>query len=150
MMGWMLIFTSAFFCFLKTTTSPTTCSRVANTRRISSDRPIEDLWWTVECYAYHCSWVIPTSARKPKTGGVPLLFLNDPKGAWITGNPHIAWRFINQSSCTCEHVEIKWSGVSAGLKSGILWSWAEHPITSRPWISALIKKIEWMALELHC
>jgi hypothetical protein len=39
-------------------------------------------------------------------------------GAWITtGNPHTTWPLINQSSCTGEYVEIKWSGTSMSLRT---------------------------------
>jgi hypothetical protein len=50
---------------------------------------------------------------------IPKVFL----GVWIKGNPPITRPFINQLSCTGEHVEmVRW-----GLETVILWSWAERP-----------------------
>jgi hypothetical protein len=54
----------------------------------------------------HWGPVIPTSAKKPRSGEIRQILTNDPKGllgAWIIGNPRTTKVLINQSSCTGEH-----------------------------------------------
>jgi hypothetical protein len=80
--------------------------------------------------SYHCGWVplMPNDSDfgqnwKPR-GDSPTLF--EHLGAWwISCNPHTTQPFINQSSCTGEHVEIViwiWPGFRPNCT---LWSWAE-------------------------
>jgi hypothetical protein len=80
---------------------------------------------------------------KPGTGQIPLLFSTDSKGSFrcTTGNPHTTRPLINQSSCTGEHVEIKWSGLKP-------WSWAGRPSHRFP-CTAAFKTTAWWCARLE-
>jgi hypothetical protein len=74
-------------------------------------------------------WFNPVLGRFPSD-----CFQIIPKGILISvheshsGNPRTTRPLIHQSSCTGEHVEIKWSGITGmELEPGITWFWAERP-----------------------
>jgi hypothetical protein len=71
------------------------------------------MWWT-DVDARPLGIHIKVIRCRTLEGGYELILA---LGAWITGNPHTTLPLINQSCCTGEHVEIKWSGMTA------TWIW---------------------------
>jgi hypothetical protein len=71
-------------------------------------------------------WLQPE--LEARTGDIPQLFMNDPKGCFRCMNH----RQSTQHSAFDKPVELNWwtcgdKVIWKGLESGILWSWAERP-----------------------